>query len=156
MRHDPQYGAAMKTVRVQHTFHAPIDRVFDVISDHAGYTRLPGIKAAKVVKPGTTEHNGLGAVREISLGVPWFREEVTVFERPRRMDYRITASRPVKIDHEGGSMQLETVGDTTVVTWTSTFRIQVPVIGGVLTRLAARNMRTMFARGLAKAETLAR
>lgn len=146
----------MKTVRVQHTFHAPIDRVFDVISDHAGYVRLPGIKSAKVVKPGTTEPNGLGAVREISLGVPWFREEITMFERPRRMDYRITSSGPLTIDHEGGSVQLETVGDTTVVTWTSTFEVKVPVIGGVLTRLAARNMRTMFAAGLAKAETFAR
>lgn len=146
----------MKTIRVQHTFHAPIDRVFDVISDHAGYVRLPGIKSAKVVKPGTTEPNGLGAVREISLGVPWFREEVTRFERPRRMDYRITSSRPLTIDHEGGSVQLETVGDTTLVTWTSTFQIKTPVIGGLLTRLAARNMRSMFAAGLAKAETLAR
>jgi hypothetical protein len=40
--------------------------------------------------------------------------------------------------------------------WTSTFRIRVPLVGGLLTFVAARRMARMFARGLVGIEALAR
>lgn len=93
----------MKTILVQRTIDAPIERVFEVLSDHAGYSGLPGIKDARLLKEGRPKPNGVGALRRIDLGAIWFEEETTVFERPTRMDYRMTRSRP-PIEHAGGSI----------------------------------------------------
>ena len=48
------------------------------------------------------------------------------------------------------------VAGGTEVIWTSTFRIAIPLIGGLLTRLAARNMAKTFSEGLAAVDELAR
>ena len=127
------------------------ERAFDMMADHAGYVNFPGVRSARVTKPGTTEPNGLGAVREVSLQGAWVQEEITVFERPRRLGYRIIKSRP-PIEHEGGLIELTPTADGVDVVWTSTFRIKVPIIGGLLTRLAARQMKALFERGLAIGE----
>src|SRR4051812_26281597 len=99
----------MRTVKVERVLDAPIERVFELLSDHAGYAKLPGVKAARLVKEGASERDGVGAEREIRVTGAWFREVVTAFERPSRMDYRIVASRP-PLEHEGGSVRLREVG----------------------------------------------
>jgi len=145
----------MKTIEVRRLLRAPIERVFEVLSDHAGYTSLPGVTSAKVTQPGTSEPNGVGAVREIALGGAWFREEITAFERPNRLDYRIIKSRP-PVEHELGSIRLKSLPEGTEVTWTSTFRIKLPVLGWLATRLAARKMARTFSDGLKAVEDRAR
>lgn len=125
-----------KTIVVMHTIPAPIGDVFDVLSDHAGYTAFKGIKGARLLQEGEDDRNGLGAVRRIELGGVWFEEVITAFDRPGRMDYKILRSRP-PIEHELGSIRLETTEQGTKVTWTSTFRVRIPLIGGWMTGLAA-------------------
>lgn len=131
------------------------ERAFDMMADHAGYVNFPGVRSARVTKPGTTEPNGFGAVREVKLDGAWVKEEITVFERPRRLGYRIIKSRP-PIEHEGGLIELTPTADGVHVRWTSTFRVKVPLVGGLLTRIAARRMTRLFARGLAVGEERAR
>ena len=79
----------MATVNVERTIPAPIEAVFDVISDHAGYSRFPGIQSSELVREGEAEPNGLGALRRIRSRPLRFEEEITRFERPSRMDYLI-------------------------------------------------------------------
>ena len=141
----------MRTIQVRRTLAAPIDRVFDVISDHAGYVNFQGVRASTVTKPGTTEPNGLGAQREVDLGVAWVREEITRFERPTRMDYRIIKSKP-RMEHELGSVELVAVAGGTDVTWTTRFRVRIPVIGGLVTAIAARRMKRLLGVALANVE----
>ena len=124
----------MKTITVQRTLQAPIDRVFDVLADHANYKSFPGIKDSKLVREGKTERNGVGAVREIDAGKAWFQEEITAYERPRRLDYLIVKSRP-PLEHQGGSVRLEPTGAGCTVTWTTTVGVKLPLIGGLLDRL---------------------
>jgi uncharacterized protein YndB with AHSA1/START domain len=115
----------MRTIRVQRTLKAPIEDVFEVLADYEGYVRFPGVRSAKVVRPGSSERNGLGAVREIDLGSAWFREEITAFERPSRLDYHILKSRP-SMEHEGGSIRLRPVEGGTEVTlrgWPPSLRL---------------------------------
>jgi hypothetical protein len=131
------------------------ERAFDMMADHAGYVNFPGVRSARVTKPGTTEPNGKGAIREVSLQGAWVQEEITVFERPRRLGYKIIKSRP-PIEHEGGLIELTPTADGVDVVWTSTFRIKLPIIGGLLTRIAARQMKALFTRGLAIGEERAR
>ncbi|HUQ07164.1 MAG TPA: SRPBCC family protein [Kofleriaceae bacterium] len=146
----------MRTIRVKRTLDVSAEKAFDIISDHEGYTRMPGVKKAKLVKPGATDRNGVGAVREIEVSGAWFQEEITAFERPKRLGYKIIKSKP-PIDHEGGLVELtpNAAGGVDVV-WSTTLHIRVPLVGGLITRLASKRLAAMFERGLAHVETLAR
>jgi uncharacterized protein YndB with AHSA1/START domain len=133
----------MRTIVVKRTIKAPIEKVFDLISDHANYKDFPGVKDSELVKKGKPHKNGVGAVREIDAGTAWFREEITAFERPVRMDYLIVKSRP-PVEHQGGSVRLEKTAEGTAVIWTSTLRLRIPLIGGLLTRIAAPQLAKAF------------
>jgi uncharacterized protein YndB with AHSA1/START domain len=134
----------MQTIVVKRTIKAPIEKVFDLLSDHANYKDFPGVKDSELVKKGKPHKNGVGAVREIDAGTAWFREEITAYERPVRLDYLITKSRP-PMEHKGGSVRLEATAEGTEVTWSSTLRIRIPLIGGLVTRLVAPQLAKAFA-----------
>ena len=145
----------MRTIHIQRQLNAPIERVFALLADHAGYTRFSGVRVAKLTRMGREERNGVGAVREITLGGAWFEEEITEFQRPHRLGYCILRSRP-PIEHPGGLITLSANEQGCLAEWTSTFRIAVPVIGGLLTRIAVKQMSRGFAAVLKQAEQIAR
>ena len=124
----------MKTITVQRTLKAPAEKVFDIIADHANYKNFPGIKDSKLVREGKTDKNGVGALREIDAGKAWFQEEITAYDRPRRLDYLIVASRP-PMEHKGGSVRIESTKDGCAVTWTTSVGVKIPLIGGLLDKL---------------------
>ncbi|MEX0603935.1 MAG: SRPBCC family protein [Marinobacter sp.] len=126
----------MQTIVVKRTIAAPIDQVFELLSDHAGYSAFAGIKDARLLKAGLDDPNGNGAVRRIDLGAVWFEEEISNFQRPTTMDYKILRSRP-PMQHQSGQIRLQQIPEGTAVTWTSVFRVSIPVIGLVLSPLAA-------------------
>lgn len=136
----------MQRIEVRRSIDAPIDRVFDLVSDHEGYARLNGIDEARLRQAGSSEKNGLGAVREIKAGPIRFAEEITAFERPTRMDYKIIECT-IPIEHEGGSVRLVERDGRTEVTWTSTFTVRVPLIGHLL----AIPLKSQLTRGFAGA-----
>lgn len=119
----------MSTIRVERQLEAPIEGVFEILTDHAAYDRFRGIRYAELLRPGDSERNGVGALRRIKLGPLDFEEEITAFERPTRMDYVIRKLN-VPFEHDGGSIRLEPRDGGTHALWTSTFRIPVAVIGG--------------------------
>ena len=133
----------MKTITVTRTINAPIEKVFDLLADHANYKAHFGVKESKLVKEGKPDRNGLGAVRYIDSGPIQFEEEITLYDRPRRYDYLITkCSAP--LEHQGGSIRFESVGNATKVTWTSVMRVRVPIIGGLLTKVLANKIGQAF------------
>lgn len=133
----------MKTIKVRHTFDAPIQAVFDAYTDHGSWSRVPLIRSAIVTRPGDLEPNGLGAIREVHTGLTWFREEITHFERPYRMDYLVLQSRP-RIQHEGGRVDFSETDQGTLVVWTSVFAMKVPVVGRAAEALTAGVGRRAF------------
>ena len=124
----------MKTITVTRVVKAPIEKVFDMIADHANYKSFPGIKESKLVREGKAEKNGVGAIREIKAGGAWFQEEITHYERPRRLDYLIVKARP-PMDHEGGSVRLTPHAQGCEVIWTTKVHIAIPLIGRFLDNL---------------------
>jgi uncharacterized protein YndB with AHSA1/START domain len=126
----------MRKIVVRRTFAAPVEDVFDVYTDHASWAGVAGIRSAVVTRPGDVEPNGLGAVREVSTSVTFFREEITHFERPRRMDYRILESRP-RMDHELGRVDFSETDAGTLVVWTSIFTLRTPLVGRLTEGAAA-------------------
>ena len=141
----------MKTITVTRTIPAPIEQVFAVLADHANYKQFPGVKDSKLLKTGTPAPNGVGAVRFIDAGKARFTEEITAYEAPKRLDYRITRSFP-PVRHEGGSIRLKSGAKGTEVTWTSAIELGVPLVGGLFTPLLAAELGKAFGHMLAAVE----
>jgi uncharacterized protein YndB with AHSA1/START domain len=144
----------MAEIRLQRTVRAPIEHVFDLLAEHDRYDRFRGIQASELTREGTAERNGVGARRRIRARPLVFEEEITRFERPTRLDYRILDVN-VPLRHQGGSIALTSAGDAiTEVSWTSTFTIEVPLAGAALGALGARLIRRGFGRVLDDVEAL--
>ncbi len=113
----------MTSISVTHLFDAPIAEVFEAVINADKYpyvSRL--IHVERVRDASTTEKDGVGTLREVELGVMWFKEEFTVFERPKRVDYKILEARPY-FEHQAGSFSFRKRGTMTEVTWSSTFHV---------------------------------
>ena len=121
----------MFRIRVERTIGGSIDRVFEMLSDHEGYTRFPGVTEACLLEEGRHEKNGEGALRKLSGEKGFFIERITRFERPARMDYLVTSSKPIELRHDRGEITLEQQGNETRVTWISEGHAKVPILGTV-------------------------
>ena len=130
----------MQTIRVERTLPAPAEKVFDLATDHAGYTALSGVTSARLVRAGAQDRNGVGAVREIKAGPIRIQEEVTAFERPGLMDYKVVHST-IPLRHELGRMEFSETSEGTHVVWTTVIGVDIPLLGRLLTPLAARQLR---------------
>lgn len=131
------------------------ERVFEVLSNHEGYTRFPGVRAATLLRAGSTDRNGVGALRRIAVGPAWFEEEILSFAPPASFEYKIIRARP-PIEHEQGSVTVTPVEEGCEVVWTTRFAVKLPLIGGLATAIAARQMASDFAKALRTTEELAR
>ncbi|WP_437734346.1 SRPBCC family protein [Sorangium sp. So ce1335] len=134
----------MEEVHVNVYIHAPVDRVFDAVADHEGFLRAGSTTQTRVIRPGLTERNGLGAVREVRVGRRIrYVEEITAFERPSSFEYRILESTP-SLRHVGSRLRFTPRGDGTEVDWTSRFEIPLPLVGSFLGPLSRRMFTAAF------------
>ncbi|MCW3038322.1 MAG: lactoylglutathione lyase-like lyase [Solirubrobacterales bacterium] len=136
---------------------APVETVFDVLTDHEGTTSfMPGPVTFTLEKPGTTEPNGVGAVRRISGAGPAIREEVLRYEPSTHFSYGIISGAPVK-DHRG-DVVLEAKDGGTAMTYRVTFDAILPlrpvmlgVMRGVVGTLVSGIVKTSEARAAKQA-----
>lgn len=146
----------MYEIDVREEIRAPIEKVFEALSDHEQFFRGYGVKRSVVTTPGKTEKNGLGAVRTIDAASFRFREEVVRFERPTRFDYLIRSvsmfGRKLPMEHELGWLELSESKGGTQVVWRSRFTMRVPVIGERLARLMGPRAERAFAKLLQQAK----
>jgi uncharacterized protein YndB with AHSA1/START domain len=83
-------------VTSQKTVAAPIETVWDKLSNHVGMSQWgPGITVT-MDKAGATEPNGVGAVRRIASPGPGpdIVEEVVAFDPPHMLGYRALSGTP--------------------------------------------------------------
>ena len=144
----------MARIDLDKSLTAPIDEVFELLTDHASYTRFRGFKTAELLREGTPDRNGVGALRRLVAGPLSFTEEITAFERPTRMDYVIREVN-IPLEHDGGSIVLLQDGAGTRVHWTSVFTMPVPVVGGATGAGLAVAIRRGFVRLLDDIDRLA-
>jgi hypothetical protein len=133
-----------RSIHIDRHLRAEPAALFDVLVDHARYDRFDGIRRAEVVKKGTPDANGLGAVRHVYIGPLRFEEEITAYEPGRRFDYVIRDVRGLPFRHEGGSVRLEPDGAGTRATWTSSFEIPIPIVGRAADRLFSARLEKGF------------
>ncbi|MBU9764817.1 SRPBCC family protein [Mycobacterium sp. TNTM28] len=127
----------MQTVTVERTIAAPPEAVFDFLSNAANFTRSPLVLRQRLAEPGQGAPYGQGALRILFWVIGWFRERITAYDAPRSFDYSVERSFPPS-EHRFGRVSFAAVDGGTHVTWTTTFRVKFPLIGGVLTRWVGR------------------
>ena len=145
----------MAEINLERELDAPIEHVFDVLTDHASYAdHFRGITSSTLSREGETEPNGLGALRTIAMGPIRFSEEITAFERPARMDYLIREVN-MPLEHHGGSIRFEAAGGRTKVRWASSFTAHAGPFGRPMGALGAAVFKQGFADMLKRTEALA-
>jgi uncharacterized protein YndB with AHSA1/START domain len=123
----------MFKIKVERIVKAPIDKVFEAISDHGNYAAFPMIDKSELLQEGAEENNGLGAFRSVKMGSFQVWERITAFERPVHMQYKIERAKPLKMNHYKGVIDFVDLGDdTTKVTWVSEGAMAIPLLGKLL------------------------
>ncbi len=120
------------------TVERPVDHVWSVLADHEGMSTWgPGLTVT-LDNPGTTDRNGLGAVRRINAPgpMPAIVEEVVAFEPGSRLGYRATAGVPFK--NYGGEVVLTPSGTGTRIEYSITLDERVPLVEKGAAALVAR------------------
>lgn len=127
------------------TVAAPIDVVWDTLTDHVGMaTWGPGVTVT-MDKAGTDETNGVGAVRRIATPGPGptIVEEVVTYKRPHVFGYKALSGTP--FPGYAGEVRLTQNGAKTDISYTisstASFRLvkaPLAVLSQVLMRLLAR------------------
>jgi uncharacterized protein YndB with AHSA1/START domain len=97
------------------TAEAPVETVFDVLTDHRAYASFTPLRRSELEREGTPAPNGVGAIRVLHSVGPPLREEVTAYERPHLMTYRLLSGAPVR-DHVG-TVRLTSYGAGTHVSY---------------------------------------
>lgn len=140
-------------VQVQVQIDAPIDRVFEAVSDHEVFLRTEdGDTRTKVLRAGSADRNGLGCIREVLVGRRVrYVEEITAWQRPSSFEYTIReVSMPMR--HLGSRLTFASSGGGTDVVWTADFEIRVPIVGYPLRLWLERRLARAFADMLAVAK----
>ena len=126
----------MHTVSMRRSIAVPIDEVFDWIVDGTNWASVPGMFYSRVQTADGPEPNGVGSVRQFASWGSKVTEVVTAFERPRLMSYQALSTVPPG-QHDGGSITFQEIPGGTEIFWTTTFRMNAPVLADFLSRLFA-------------------
>jgi uncharacterized protein YndB with AHSA1/START domain len=110
--------------------------VFDVLTDHRGYTGLTPLRRAELEREGDPAPNGVGAIRVLSLVGPPMREEVVAYRRPSRFSYKVLSGLPVR-DHLG-TVELTPDGEGTRVVYAVRTTPTVPLVGAAVVAVIRR------------------
>ena len=133
----------MATVHETHDFDAPVERLYEYLSVHENLKVLFGIDVKRIAE-GTTEPNGVGSVRKLSLkGAMPFEETVTEAVPNERIEYRVTKGTPLR-DHLGVMVFSSTGDGRSHLDYTITFDSAVPGLAGVVAAGLSRGIRRGF------------
>lgn len=85
----------MASVHMTQEFNAPIEIIFDYLSDHNNFGKLLGANITRIKDASEANPNGLGSVRSIKLGIEILQETIVTFDAPRVIEYKISNNVPV-------------------------------------------------------------
>jgi hypothetical protein len=117
----------MASFTLRSTIAAPAEVVFDVLTDHRGYSHLTALRSSTLEREGQPAPNGVGAIRVLKLAGPPIREEVTEFQAPTRFAYRALSGVPAK--SHVGTVDLSPAGTATELVWRVDTTPSLPIPG---------------------------
>lgn len=111
-----------RTVTVRRFIAAPPEQVFDLVADNSAWGRWAiGIESERESE-GHDHPDGVGAIRKVGRSPVESREEITSFDPPRSLSYKLLTGLPLQ-DYEA-TVTVEGVADGSLLTWAGSF---VPV-----------------------------
>jgi uncharacterized protein YndB with AHSA1/START domain len=131
------------------TVAVPIETVWDALSDHVGMGRwAPGLTVT-MDKVGTTDPNGVGAIRRIASAgpAPDIVEEIVTSEPPHVLGYKALSGVP--FPGYSGEVRLSEAGAGTRITYTLASSASFPLVKAPLLAICQVLMR-MLARASTK------
>ena len=129
---------------------APPEIVFDVLTDHRGYSKLTPLRRSELEREGEPGPNGVGAIRVLTAVGPPMREEVIAYEAPRRFSYTVLSGLPVR-DHVG-TVELAPSGQGTKITYAVRTIPTVPVAGFAVVAAVKQGIKQLLKGIAAEAE----
>lgn len=109
---------------------APVDVVWDVLTDHARYREWTPVPHSRLVTPGDDDPNGVDAVRFLGVGPVGAKERMLVFEPGSHLAYTVESGLPVRCYR--ADARLTDGGGWTQLEYTGSLRPLVPGTGAVL------------------------
>jgi len=126
---------------------APVETVFDVLTDHRGYAAITPLRKSVLEREGEPAPNGVGSIRVLSAVGPPLREETIAYEEPNRFSYTLLSGLPVR-DHVG-TVELRPQGEGTAVTYAVRTTATLPLVGGAVVAAVKLGVRQLLD-GIAK------
>ena len=139
----------MVEIEVEQRFSAPIEKVFDAVTDHKRLESWQAGTKVTIERPGVPAPNGLGAVRKIRQGPMTIWEEVVRWEAPTAMDYHLFKGPPLR-DHLGEIRLSPESSGGTLVRYRIRFGMPWWAGGDLGARLVAGQLKTVIARAYAR------
>ncbi len=132
----------MPTFTLEKTIAAPPSTVFEVLTDHRGYSAITPIRSSTLEREGDPAPNGVGAIRAMKTVGPPIREEVVEYVPGERFVYKMLSGAPLR-DHVGTVVLTEHTGGTH-----ATYRIDttptIPLIGRAAMPIVKMSVRQLF------------
>jgi len=145
--------APTHSVNLQILLNAPLECVWDRITDHAGMADWLGVRQVTLSRAGTPEPNGLGAERTlVDAVIGTVVEQVIDWQPGRSYSYRIIAGSPFR-DHLGELRVSRRGKQQTELGLTISFRGRWPGTGGLLRWVLAHKLRAALKKLRALVET---
>ena len=134
----------MVEIHLEQTIAAPVEKVFDWMTDPANLAAAPLTLNAGWAKGSSAPR--AGALREVAAIGAWFREEITAYDRPHSYSYLIVRSFP-SFKHEGGTLTFTTSEGTvpgTHIDWLTNYTHPIWAGGRLLEAVTRRLLRSSF------------
>lgn len=121
---------------------APPEVVFDVLTDHRGYSDITPVRKVELEREGEPAPNGVGAIRVLRAVGPPLREEVLAYEAPSRFSYTLLSGLPVR--NHVGTVELTPNGEGTKVVYAVRTNPTVPVVGAVVVAAVKQGVKQLL------------
>lgn len=111
---------------------APMEKVFEVLADGAGWSRWAGPMVVKSwwEREGVPAPGGVGAIRALGMKRVGSREEIVAYDPPTHLAYTILSGLPVR-DYRA-DVRLSAEGTGTRIEWSGTFTPKLPGTAGAI------------------------
>ena len=113
-----------------------------MLTDHRRYAEMTRLRRSELEREGEPAPNGVGAIRVLHSVGPPLREEVIVFESPRRFSYKILSGVPLR--NHLGTVELTPKGDGTKVVYAIRAIPTVPLVGAVVMATAKQAVKQLL------------
>lgn len=137
----------MASTTVDAVIAAPREIVYRLFADRESISPYVPVQV-KLIKPGLTEREGVGAQHLIGLGPVGVTEEITKLVPGERMEYKIVKGAPVK--RHVGIVTFTDADNGTLVSYTMESDPSLPVPAKVL-EFGLKNLIGQFIKGAQKA-----